>query len=347
MPELSITVSISRVRGWRGTRRVRCLDSTRFRGGAQSGSHRSVSTPCPPNRTCGFPASGSPVGSCLSHAERRCGSRSRYRRLCVPPAARSCTASPARCPLPSRRRACSRPGGTRPTRPGPFAYACDASQLSAPSCGVRRQCHSRGLSFLRHLSTPEAPFLGGRYPASPVLRASPPPCRPGLPLAGSRLPRARHRQGFPCCCTFHLPCMPTPLPRRKPAGARVALFPAGRRPSPVSRRVGSRINRFEACSAFTRVPACMVAEPPKAARLPECFSPCRYLHEPPWLLPAGATVAGWDSHPPGKRAFPRRTGNPALHSDSSPATGGWYSGSREGTPRMSTSSTTIRGRGGW
>ena len=25
----------------------------------------------PPNRTCGFPASGSPVGSCLSHAERR------------------------------------------------------------------------------------------------------------------------------------------------------------------------------------------------------------------------------------------------------------------------------------
>ena len=40
---------------------------------------------------------------------------------------------------------------------------------------------------------------------------------------------------------------------------------------------------------------------------PRCFSPCRYLHEPPWPLPAGATVAGWDSHPPGKRAFPRRT----------------------------------------
>ena len=42
------------------------------------------------------------------------------------------------------------------------------------------------------------------------------PCRPGLPLAGSRSPRARHRQGFPCCCAFHLPCMPTPLPRQKP-----------------------------------------------------------------------------------------------------------------------------------
>ena len=127
------------------------------------------------------------------------------------------------------------------------------------------------------------------------------------------MPRAWHRQGFPCCCAFHLPCVPTPLPRRKPAGAPVALFPASRRPSPIYRRVGFRISRFEACSAFTRVPARMVAEPPRAARLPRCFSPCRYLHEPPWLLPAGATVAGWDSHPPGKRAFPRRTVNHGLH----------------------------------
>ena len=143
----------------------------------------------------------------------------------------------------------------------------------APSRGVHRQSHSRGPSSLRHPSTPEAPFLDGHYPASPVLRASPPPCRPGLPLAGSRLPRARHRQGFPCCCAFHLPCMPTPLPRRKPAGALVALFPAGRRPSPIDRRVGFRIMCFEACSAFTRVPACMVAEPPKAARLAKVLQP--------------------------------------------------------------------------
>ena len=110
-------------------------------------------------------------------------------------------------------------------RPGPFAYACDASELSAPSRGVRRQCHSRGLSLLRHPSTPEAPSLGGHYPASSVLRASPPPCRSSLPLAGSRLPRARRRQGFPCCCAFHLPCMPTPLPRRKPAGANRRSLP--------------------------------------------------------------------------------------------------------------------------
>ena len=52
---------------------------------------------------------------------------------------------------------------------------------------------------------------------------------------------------------------------------------------------------------------------PRRPFSPECFNPCRYLHEPPWPLPAGATVAGWVSHPPGKRAFPRRTVMLALH----------------------------------
>ncbi len=227
------------------------------------------------NRTCGSPASGSPVGSCISHTERQFGAASSHRRsLAVPVALRAPGSQKLHgftrdCPSPTRRQSCLRPDSTEPpiSQPGPFAYACDASELSAPSCGVHRQSHSRGPSPLRHPSTPEAPFLDGHYPASSVLRASPPPCRPGLPLAGFRLPRARHRQGFPCCYAFHLPCMPAPLPRRKPAGALVVLFPAGRRPSPDYRRVGFRINRFEACSAFTRVPACMVAEPPRAALL--------------------------------------------------------------------------------
>ena len=91
-----------------------------------------------------------------------------------------------RCPSPTRRQARSRPDSTEPPvgQPGPFAYACDVSELSALSRGVPRQSHSRGPSPLRHPSTPEAPFLDGHYPASSVLRASPPPCRPGLPLAG-------------------------------------------------------------------------------------------------------------------------------------------------------------------
>ena len=44
-------------------------------------------------------------------------------------------------------------------------------------------------------------------------------------------------------------------------------------------------------------------EPPKAVRLSECFGLRRYLHNPLRLLPAGAKVAGRDSHPLGKGAF--------------------------------------------
>ena len=162
------------------------------------------------------------------------------------------------------RRACSRPVSTRPTvgQPAPFAYACDASKLSALSRGVDRQCHSRGPSLLRHPSTPEALSSTGMTPRLQSYRPLRHPDRPGLPLAGFRLPRARHRQGFPCCHAYHLPPVPTPIPRRKPASALIALFPASRRPSPYSRRVGFRIARFEACSAFTHVPARVVAEPP-------------------------------------------------------------------------------------
>ena len=219
-----------------------------------------------------------------------------------------------RCPSPTRRQARSRPDSTEPPvgQPGPFAYACDVSELSALSRGVPRQSHSRGPSPLRHPSTPEAPFLDGHYPASSVLRASPPPCRPGLPLAGFRLPRARHRQGFPCCYAFHLPCMPTPLPRRKPAGASsLSSQPVGGLPlisegsasaTPVSR---------PAQRSLSFRPAWSLGHPRRPFS-PKCFSPCRYLHEPLWLLPAGATVAGWDSHPPGKRAFPRRTEKSGL-----------------------------------
>ena len=65
---------------------------------------------------------------------------------------------------------------------------------------------------------------------------------------------------------------------------------------------------FEACSTFTRVPARMAAEPPYSGPLtPECFRPYRCLHDPPWLLPTGATVVGRGSHPPEEGAFPRRT----------------------------------------
>ena len=40
---------------------------------------------------------------------------------------------------------------------------------------------------------------------------------------------------------------------------------------------------------------------------PGCFSPCRYLHKPPWLLPTGASGVGRGSHPPERSALPWRT----------------------------------------
>jgi len=53
--------------------------------------------------------------------------------------------------------------------------------------------------------------------------------------------------------------------------AAVAHPHQGRRPSPNFGRVGSHVTLSEACSAFTHVPACMLAKPPKAALCTEGF----------------------------------------------------------------------------
>ena len=59
-----------RVEDWRASFRVRWL-VRRFRSGPQSGSRGHVSSPRSPNPACGFPALGSPVGSCVSRTEGR------------------------------------------------------------------------------------------------------------------------------------------------------------------------------------------------------------------------------------------------------------------------------------
>jgi hypothetical protein len=52
-----------------------------------------------------------------------------------------------------------------------------------------------------------------------------------------------------------------------PAGSlgAIARLAQRRRPSRSQSPVGPRIERFEACSAFTLVPACVLAKPPEAA----------------------------------------------------------------------------------
>ena len=86
--------------------------------------------------------------------------------------------------------------------------------------------------------------------------------RPNLALAGCRLPDTlQHRWGFPCYVRFPLHA----CQRQYPGGIPQMLSlvsSTGRRPSPILRRVGFRVVLFEACSAFTRVPACMLAKSP-------------------------------------------------------------------------------------
>ena len=159
-------------------------------------------------------------------------------------------------------------------------------------------------------SRTEAPSLRRRYPVSPVLRASPPPspARPdphGLSVGACHATGGASRvASIPLfhACRRQYPGGTGRCPRRS--------LPGPWQPSPYCGRVGFRIRRFEACSAFTRVAARMVAEPPNGDPLSsKCFRRCRCLHRPLRLLPAGATVAGRDSHPLRNGAFARRTTN--------------------------------------
>ena len=140
----------------------------------------------------------------------------------------------------------------------------------------------------QELARSQAPFLGRHYPASSVLQACPPPqtTRPAPhgvsveshDLSSLGLPVLRADSSF------------THAIATTPAGP-VELCRSGldqRRPSPSVGQVGSRIARFEDCSAFTHVMACVLADSLRSL-FQECFSPSRCLLEPLQVLPAGAT----------------------------------------------------------
>ena len=150
-----------------------------------------------------------------------------------------------------------------------------------------RHGHSRDPSPFGHRSSPEAPSLHRHYPASLVLQASPPPCRPNLTLTGCRLARATppdRASRVASTLLFHACC------RQYPGGTRRCVrrsLPDGYQPSPLSGRVGFRITRFEAYTAFTGVAARMVAKPPLAAR---CAGVLQTMSLPPSSAP---TATGW------------------------------------------------------
>ena len=76
--------------------------------------------------------------------------------------------------------------------------------------------------------------------------------------------------------------------------------------------LGSRTDFFEACSAFTHVTACLVAESPAATLSTGGFS--RFVTSAAAPIATGRSdpVAGRDSHPQDLSAFSRRTSKSVL-----------------------------------
>ena len=84
----------------------------------------------------------------------------------------------------------------------------------------------------------------------------------------------------------------------------------------VRSRLGSRINDFEACSAFTHVTARLFARPPEAAPCIEGFDSFVTSTAAPIATGRSDPVTGRDLHPQALNAFARRTnevgGQPLL-----------------------------------
>ena len=103
-----------------------------------------------------------------------------------------------------------------------------------------------------------------------------------------------HARGFPCCVRF--PCVTC---CRHYPGAAAGRIPRSSHPAVSAfpgrgRRVGLHIDRFEACSAFTRVAACTLALSPIRDTLIEGFS-----H---FVTSMTAPIAsGWSESPGGPR----------------------------------------------
>ena len=116
--------------------------------------------------------------------------------------------------------------------------------------------------FLRPSLT-EAPSLHRNYPASSVVRASPPPhtARP----VSHELPvdplTAITTGGFPCCVWSPMPTCHRHYPGRA-NGACSLVCLHRQRPSLCNSQVGSCNYCFGTCSAFTHVMACTLAESP-------------------------------------------------------------------------------------
>ena len=194
------------------------------------------------------------------------------------------------------------------------AHAARAARTASPetqACSGVASSSSKGGYRLAPLSRPLSPFASTsevrplssagvtrhhRY-YEPVRH----PIRPGLSLTGVRLVNTHHRWGFPCCDGPLYTCR-----RQYPGGTvgctRCCLFPTTG-PSPADNRVGSRINVFEACSAFTArygLHTRGVAWRPFTPEASEISLPTSLLR----LLPTVATLVGLGLSPSGDPRLP-------------------------------------------
>jgi len=166
----------------------------------------------------------------------------------------------------------------------------------------------RTLGLFQERARSQAPFLCRSYPVSSVVQTCPPPqtAQPaphgvlveshdlsplGLPVFRSISSSMHAGATTPADSLGAVAISPNDdgLPR-KPDGSASAL------------------SLFEACSAFTHVPACMVARSPKVTRYTRVFQRiCCLLRRPGCFRPSDR-LAGWISHPLEIAVFARHTG---------------------------------------
>jgi hypothetical protein len=160
--------------------------------------------------------------------------------------------------------------------------------------GLQARANPQAVPLFDKHTRSQGPFLRRRYPTSTVVLPCPPPASTvALRRRRGRYPRAKRASpNYPA----HPSDMPCPLPRWTETGASDGCFPVPLGPSPLFRRVGVHDFTFEACSGFTHVTACRIAQPPKGGLCHEasarsvarssCSSATRvYRQLPAWNLP--------------------------------------------------------------
>ena len=183
------------------------------------------------------------------------------------------------------------------------------SRLSVTSCvGLEpRPLPSTGVTRLRRYYGPL------RYPRRPSLSLAGRPHEWGSPrVEGERPFTARVSR---VALDLHVPTCRRHYPGGPLGSDRswdglfhpFPLHPQRRRPSPSECRVGVHIGRFEACSTFTRITACRLAESPLRPVCLEGSDGFVASTAAPIATGWSDPVAGWELHPLKINTFPRRT----------------------------------------